>query len=339
MHVLRVGGVNEAYVDGLGYIIDQGKSRDSRAGKVIALDEPFAIVYERPLERVLFDPVRDANPFFHLFESLFLLAGRNDARWLDRFVGDFSSRFAEADGTLHGSYGYRWRRHFDLEGGGNPNMPDQLDTVVRLLKVNPDDRRVTIQMWDPVADLGQNRNDVPCNLMATPRIVDGLLHLTVFNRSNDFIWGLAGANAVKFSFLLEYLAGRIGVGVGTYTQISTNAHIYRSTIPRSFSTIHGLKYPKPTPIGVNWENWDRDLKAFFVWTETDLLPLYSNSWFWSTASTLYTAHRLWKGASTKQDALEYLKGADPVAPDWQQAAIAWMERRLARMAEPKEFDR
>src|SRR5438132_1676713 len=131
MHILTVGGVNEAYAKGLQFLMKKGKWRPSRAGEVVALDEPLAIVYERPLERVLFNPMRDANPFFHLFEALWLLAGRRDARWLDRFVGDFSSRFAEEDGTLHGSYGFRWRKHFDLDGGGNPNMPDQLDTVVR----------------------------------------------------------------------------------------------------------------------------------------------------------------------------------------------------------------
>lgn len=362
MHVLRVTNVNDAYSEGVKFILANGKPQKSRVGDVFSLQEPFALVYEKPLERVLFDPLRDANPFFHLFESLFLLAGRRDARWLDRFVGDFSSRFAEADGTLHGSYGFRWRNHFDLDGEGNPNMPDQLDTAVRLLKANPDDRRVVIQMWDPVSDLGQNFKDVPCNLTVTPRIrrevevvgwspSDGMggasqeqvdyLDITVFNRSNDFIWGTTGANAVQFSMLLEYLAGRIGVKPGRYTQISTNSHLYLSTIPEKITGWDTQIYPTTTPMGTNWDKWDEDLKLFFEWTEGGTLPRYSNSWFWNTASTLYHAHELWKAGKTQEQksaAFLFLTTTDlDVAPDWRAAAVSWVERRLKRMTEKQEF--
>lgn len=355
MHVIQAVNVNDAYEYGWKHVIAYGKRSNSRAGECYALDEPLAVTYARPEQRVLFDANRDANPFFHLFEALWLLAGRNDARWLDRFVGDFSSRFAEEDGHLHGSYGFRWRKHFDLDGEGNPNLPDQLDTVVRLLKANPDDRRVVIQMWDAVSDLGQQRKDIPCNLMVVPRIRYGrvkdyagfgmdepeqLLDITVFNRSNDIVWGMFGANAVQFSMLQEYLAGRIGVGIGKYTQISTNAHMYalhakgNRTARPEYQGFRG-GYPSTRPMGSHWDDWDGDLKQFFKWTEEPEQPFYAhlvaNMWFYHTAFPLFIAHVRWK-QRCYVDALSVLN--DPgfdIAPDWRLAAINWMERRLNRM--------
>src|SRR6185312_5208239 len=140
-----------------------GEKQGSRNGEVLVSPTPVLICNQYPTRRVLFNPRRNANPFFHLMEALWMLAGRNDSEFLNSFVGDFGKRFAESDGTLHGAYGYRWRKHFDLEWGGAENLPDQLETAVNLLRKNPDDRRVVIAMWDPVADLGADKKDICCN--------------------------------------------------------------------------------------------------------------------------------------------------------------------------------
>lgn len=337
MHVLRVLDVNEAYAAVVRLLLREGRRQETRNGKAFVLDAPLTVIYEQPQRRVLFDVERDANPFFGLFEALFYLVGRNDAKWLDRFVHDFSSRFAEKDGVLHGSYGFRWRKHFDLEGGGNPNMPDQLDTVVRLLKANPSDRRAVIQMWDPVADLGQDKKDLPCNLTVVPRIVNGALNITVFNRSNDIFWGLAGANAIQFSVLQEILAGRIGVPMGLYYQISNNAHIYYSQVDKinGYPPSEGvLFYPGVQPMGTNWDAWDQDLATFMRWVDGQSPAKYQNSWFTETAEPLYTAHAMWK-SGVKEAALLFLLNSKGVAPDWKAAAMAWMKRRIVRMYEKK----
>lgn len=362
MFTIEAGSVDEAYVKGLRLLVDHGRQQDTRAGTAWALDTPLAVTYTQPQNRVLMNPERDANPFFHLFEALWLLAGRNDAKWLDQFVHDFSSRFAEEGGRLHGSYGYRWRNHFDVDGGGNANMPDQLDTVVRLLKENPQDRRVVIQMWDAPSDLGQSFNDVPCNLMALPRLRVGavkdewgfamddrhlLLDLTVYNRSNDLYWGMFGANAVQFSMLQEYLAGRIGVGVGKYVQISNNAHLYGVHVEKAIASAlpkFQIKEPdRVVPIGKNWDVWDRDLGRFMEWTEYgwnpyDSAKVIENPWFNETAIPLYHAHQLWKSGQREQACAALYEGhvIETMAPDWREAALKWMGRRLDRGTEAGE---
>jgi hypothetical protein len=68
--------VNELWARGLHTLKTFGIESDSRAGRVLVMQTPVTSVYRNPCERVLMDPLRDANPFFHLMESLWMLAGR-----------------------------------------------------------------------------------------------------------------------------------------------------------------------------------------------------------------------------------------------------------------------
>jgi len=326
MYVIEAINVNDAYLKA--HVIMQrcGVRSTSRNGNVITTNCPVTTVYELPMQRVLLSEKRDANPFFHLFESLWMLSGSNDATWLDRFVGDFSSRYAEKDGTQWGAYGHRWRQHFGF---------DQLDVVVRRLKKDPLDRRVVIQMWDATLDLFdpeelddetgrsfEEPKDVPCNTQILPRIVDGHLDITITCRSNDVVWGAYGANAVHFSILQEYLAGRIGVHVGKMYQFSNNWHLYEAVAERFDPVPHRL-YPGALPIGTDWNAWDRDLQVFM---DRDLKsPIYKNQWFSAVAEPMWVAHSLWKigdriGAQTEARRI--------AAPDWRTAVLEWMARRL-----------
>ena len=54
--------------------------------------------------------------------------------------------------------------------------------------------------------------------------------MTVCNRSNDMLWGAYGANAVHMSMLQEYLASRLEIAVGEYTQISDSFHVYQNDV-------------------------------------------------------------------------------------------------------------
>jgi thymidylate synthase len=333
--IIRAKNVNDAYDQAVVTMETFGVPESSRNGDVKVAPSPVVTEYEFPQQRVLLNEYRDANPFFHLFESLWMLSGSDDATWLDHFVGDFSSRFAEEDGRQWGAYGYRWRQHFQrsmVEQGGLVQSVgiDQLDVIVGKLMVNPDDRRVVISMWDPELDLvsewstesGRPARDVPCNTQIYPRIVQGRLELTIMCRSNDVVWGCYGANAVHFSVLHEYLAGRIGVAVGRMFQISNNWHLYDATAPK-FKRADDLEpYPGHVPMGNNWLLWDDDLSRFMDAPESDD---YVNEWFLTVARPMWVTHSLWK-SGLKDAAME--NAATIGAPDWRLACLRWMGKRL-----------
>jgi len=325
-YVLSGRNINDLYPQALHFVQRDGVIEDSRAGQVKVVPFPVMTVTDRPMERVLFDENRDANPFFHLFECLWMLHGDRDGRWLDRFVGDFSSRFGEEGGNIHGAYGRRWR---DWTGY------DQLDFTVERLKADPKDRRVVISMWDMYVDfqnLGAKQwKDVPCNTHIYPRIVNGALDITVCVRSNDVIYGAYGANAVHMTFLQEYLAGRIGVPVGKFYQMSNNWHAYTDVLNKF--AIHGMidtnfyrtGRVEPWSIMSNPDKWDQDLHKFMM--DPVNTHDYENMWFYLTARPAWMAHLAFKEKNWEQ-CYEWLGCIE--ATDWQLAMQLWINRRFQK---------
>lgn len=203
---------------------------ESRVGKVRQVREPVAVTYENPLQRVLFNSARDANCFGHVMESIWMLAGKNDVASVSYYMSDYGKITSDDGLTANGAYGYRWRHAACIEGmGGVPEAGlDQLQIIAEHLKKTPGSRRAVLAMWNVEDDLLKIdvTKDVCCNISCTFQIQEGKLVLTVFNRSNDLIWGMLGANVVHFSMIQEYMAAHIGVEVGPYHQITTNLHVY-----------------------------------------------------------------------------------------------------------------
>lgn len=303
--------------------------KESRNGPTIEFPVPFSTTYTRPMERVLWDTTRDANPFFHLIESLWMLAGRNDTK----FLTDILSRMGEFsdDGVVfNAAYGYRWRNYFER---------DQLDDVVKMLVEDPMSRRVVLQIWD-IEDLGRVSKDLPCNVGATFSTRSGKLDMAVFNRSNDIILGAYGANVVHFSFLQEYIARRVGVEVGNYTQISTNFHVYVDNFKKVYTgnrTYDDLYLNEKTTIHPLMDKgqehmFDSDVTRFCnsINFETES---YDNSFFKHIAVPVRVGYEMWKDGH-RREALQYLLSIcetdDSHWNDWMIACRGWMNRRIAK---------
>ena len=224
MYNFYVRNVSEALFVVKQSLEENGVAVSTRGGDVLEFPGPVTTTYTHPRERVLFYPQRDANPFFHFMESLWMLAGRNDVQFVNTFNGRMN-QYSDDGITYHGAYGYRWRKWFGY---------DQFDRVIERLLSFPNDRRTVLTMWDPVKDLVETNNgkDYPCNTQIFFSERKDLLNMTVVNRSNDLIWGAYGANAVHMSMLQEYFAGRLELGVGTYTQFSNNLHAYVDILDR-----------------------------------------------------------------------------------------------------------
>jgi hypothetical protein len=295
---------------------------------------PVATVYRRPWRRVLLCPQRDANPFFHLMESLWMLAGRDDAEWISQFSSRIS-QFAETDGTFWGAYGYRWRRHFEYDN----IKVDQLSTLIMLLRKQPDTRRAVLTMWDPLPDLGGTARDIPCNTHIYFKIREDVLHMTVCCRSNDIILGCYGANAVHFSVLQEYVASAVGVRVGTYTQFSDSWHVYEDNpffrkIVAAEDIDHldyhrsGLRHLETTALVNGYiEDWDLDLNKFMGddWYDSR----YSDIFFRGVATPMRQTWEIFSDRDNKCRISNALGMAETIqSQDWRMACIDWLDRRM-----------
>lgn len=327
MHVIQVRNVNQALRVALEDLSRFGIRRDSRNGPVLVFPEPVTTVYEKPLERVLFWSERDANPFFHLYEALWMLAGRNDVVGPARYAKQMVN-YSDDGKTFHGAYGYRWKQWFGF---------DQLSSIAESLKKNSDDRRQILQMWDPKSDLGCTGKDFPCNVSATFQInTNGALDLCVFNRSNDIVWGCYGANAVHFSFLLEYMAKWIGVPVGRYSQISINWHGYLETAEPLVEKAGSMEIDPYTTEEVRPLLFSEHYPAEFinkVLAEIDRQELYGyKDEFWKTVTTLLFAHELWRtlAAPERYDRPLFMLRSLDQQIDFVRACSDWLYRRKQR---------
>jgi hypothetical protein len=351
MIVIRAKNVQDALWRGMGLLGTSGVKRDSRNGTVLMAPEPVTTVYENPTERVLFWQPRDANPFFHLFESLWMLAGRNDTAFVCEFVKRMSD-YSDDGETFHGAYGYRWVQHFGF---------DQLQPIVEALWKNKDDRRQVLQIWDATADLGKQGKDFPCNIAVHFQVnVNGALDMSVFNRSNDMIWGAYGANAVHFSVLQEYMAGAIGIPVGQYRQVSDNFHAYTAVWeplaeammyqPHGegsiLNTNHYLNHTtQTTPLGVTPENHEefiQDCIEFCQYVVTGIPSTYTpkSQFFSGVVMPMFIAHQNYKQTSGVEKYDSTLQLLDEVTgQDWALGASLWVMSRRDKFMKAQRLQR
>lgn len=348
MHVIKARNVHAALPLGLDLLNSLGDKSTSRNGEVIVLADPVTTVYERPRERVMFHPERDANPFFHLLESLWMMGGRNDVGYVANIV-DSMRNFSDDGKTFHAAYGYRWRHHFGI---------DQIDWAIKRLRNDWNDRRVVIDIWDGTVDPAKGDaggKDLPCNLVVKFKInLSGSLDMVVHNRSNDVVWGAYGANAVHFSFLQEYIATAVGVPVGRYWQVSDDMHGYPKTFgkveslgKRSLETHslagQGLDNPyiagevEPYPIiSTDTKTWEEDLEIFLA---KGAAVGFRDRFFRRVAVPMLSAHSAYR---RRDDELRYAKAREIleqcIASDWRRAGIEWINRREQASREKEKSD-
>jgi hypothetical protein len=296
--------------------------------------------YQSPCERVLFLPERNANPFFHFFESLWIMAGGFDVAYLSQFNSKISE-FSDDGKVFHAPYGQRLRRHFARRTENSDTKyhiwapVDQIVETIALLKADPDTRRAVMMIWNPSMDCNISSKDIPCNDILMFKLRDGKLDLTVSCRSNDAIWGAYGANVVQFSVILEFMASAISAQVGVYKQISDSMHIYRSnpTWPKIVRACYGSAlhdpyqegYVKPHALlapGEDWQAWLLDCEYFVRGRSRNVTPC---KLFTAVAVPMLQAWGLHKKGDTV-GAIDALNDCD--ASDWRKACKEWLERRL-----------
>jgi len=214
------------------------------------------------MERVLFHKKRRINPYLHFFEPFWILAGKKDVEFLANIVARFKE-FSDDGKTLYGAYGER--------------IADQLPTAIDRLRNNPYDRRVVLQIRRP-EDILYDGRDMPCNTSIALKIRNGRLNLHVFNRSNDIIWGgpAGGSNHPQFTVLQEYLAGKIGCGIGNYIVTTDSMHAYVNAQweklkegQESYDPYFALKV-QPFHLSSGTQMFDEDLRLAFEASPNDL---------------------------------------------------------------------
>lgn len=309
------------------------RERASRGRVVKEFIYPVTTLYKRPDECWLRDPARDANPFFHVYEALWILSGGSDVT-RPAYYAKQIKEYSDDGLALPGAYGLRMRRWFGR---------DQLSDVIDLLARDPDTRRAVITLYDPAHDLpfgSSNSRDVPCNTTIYFKQYDGILDMTVCNRSNDAVWGCYGANAVHFSFIQQYVADALKLSIGHYHQVSDSLHVYTGSEsagvwerclanPPALRQSYFDRDIVRTYLFHSREKFDEDLREF-VADSTGRAGIergYQTDFIKNIAVPMFTAYELHRAKETAR-AVQLLLSLPRYG--WLVAAREWLMRRMPR---------
>ena len=134
------------------------------------------------------------------------------------------------EGDLGPVYGFQWRHSGAEYKGCHENYGgkgyDQLQEVIRLLKEDPQSRRILMSAWNPT-DVDKMALP-PCHVMCQFYVRDNtLLDCQLYQRSGDMFLGVP-FNIASYSFLTHIIAKITGYQPGRLIHILGDAHIYEN---------------------------------------------------------------------------------------------------------------
>lgn len=246
MFITEFKGINSFLVGMAKVLLEHGVERNTRGQKCWELPAPAIIKITNPLSRLVTIPERKWNTSLPYAESLWLALGRNDLELIKYYLPTMEE-FSDDREFLRGGYGPRLRCYngnaSDYKNAWNKNDVifenkeiDQFFYITESFKRDPYTRQGIITIGDPPKDCFDIDNnlkvtkDLPCTrllqFMRSP--TENKLNLTVYMRSNDFIWGASAVNMFNYMFMQEYFSSILGLEVGEYYHIANNFHYYDS---------------------------------------------------------------------------------------------------------------
>lgn len=207
----------QQYHDALRVVLEQGVRVSDRTGTGTISHFGMQVRY----------PLGDGFPLvtskkLHLrsivHELLWFLAGDTNIRYLQANGVRIWDEWADEAGDLGPVYGSQWRRFPGVAG-----PVDQIADLVRAIRETPDSRRLIVSAWNPgeVAQMALP----PCHTLWQVRVLQGKLHLQLYQRSADMFLGVP-FNIASYALLAHMLAHVCDLEVGDFVHTLGDAHIY-----------------------------------------------------------------------------------------------------------------
>ena len=167
-----------------------------------------------------------------IHELLWFLSGDTNIRYLKDNGVSIWDEWADENGDLGPVYGKQWRHFPALEPTSETlkseplfraGSCDQIVDLVANIQNSPDSRRLIVSAWNP-AELSSMALP-PCHTMWQVRVLNGRMHLQLYQRSADMFLGVP-FNIASYALLLQMLAHVTGYIPGDFVHSIGDAHIY-----------------------------------------------------------------------------------------------------------------
>jgi len=173
-----------------------------------------------------------------IHELLWFLKGQTNIKYLNENGVNIWNEWADEAGDLGPVYGYQWRS-WPAAGGGTI---DQISQVAKLIKTNPDSRRLIVSAWN-VADIGRMKLP-PCHCLFQFYVTDGRLSCQLYQRSADIFLGVP-FNIASYALLTQMLAQVSGLKPGEFIHTFGDAHLYVNHMEQVKVQLGREPYPLP----------------------------------------------------------------------------------------------
>ena len=234
----------QTYLDALRTVRDQGTRSTDRTGTGTIsyfgmqcrypLSEGFPLVTTKKLH---------LRSIVH--ELPWFLSGDTNIRYLKENGVSIWDEWADENGDLGPVYGAQWRRFPVLreeDGRVVAGSVDQIATLVEAIARTPDSRRLIVSAWNP-GEVDQMALP-PCHTLWQVRLLDGKLHLQLYQRSADMFLGVP-FNIASYALLAHMLAHVTGHEPGDFIHTMGDAHIYLNHLEQVETQLS--RAPRPAP--------------------------------------------------------------------------------------------
>lgn len=172
-------------------------------------------------------------------ELLWFLSGSTNVKYLQENGVRIWNEWADAGGNLGPVYGYQWRSWPAADG----RSIDQITSVARSLKNNPDSRRHIVSAWN-VGEI-EKMALPPCHILFQFYVAGGRLSCQLYQRSADIFLGVP-FNIASYSLLTLMMAQVTGYTPGEFIHTLGDAHIYLNHLDQV--RLQLTREPRPLPV-------------------------------------------------------------------------------------------
>ena len=235
------------YLDLLQHVLDNGVQKKDRTGTGTIsvfgyqmrfnLKEGFPVLTTKKLH------LRSI-----IYELLWFLKGDTNIKYLHDNKVTIWDEWADENGDLGPIYGAQWRNW-------NNDGIDQISEIVKLIKNNPNSRRMIVAAWNPSVlpksgksfseNVAEGRAALPpCHAWFQFYVADGKLSCQLYQRSCDIFLGVP-FNIASYALLTMMMAQVTGCKPGELVHTLGDAHIYLNHIEQTKLQLTRKPFPSP----------------------------------------------------------------------------------------------
>jgi thymidylate synthase len=290
---------------------------------------PVVFEVKNILSRMISLKSRKMNPFYGIIETLWYMNGDNDVKRLTPY-NKAMANFSDDGNILAGAYGER------LVGKNRELDKSQFGLVYDKLTKDPSSRQAIAIIWDPWRDYAPTK-DVPCTVGFMFTIRNEKLNMTTIMRSNDIVLGTT-YDVFAFTIFQEFLARKLGVGLGTYTHLANSFHIYSNHYDKAWEMIkdNTPAVLMPEMPDTSWKTFNElyDFERRLITDEIDLttaqqeiefiVDAHDGNQYWADWARMLALHKAIKLGDTEKVGTFY----SALHSSYQAMTLPWVEKLI-----------